>query len=100
MKPRSRRFVAQRFGVSEVDALLLVVVGGVVVPACLGDEFAPALGSMLFIDDEKWWCLLWCDRASAVLAKLSAATARVATPRYFMIIFCSSNRLLKNKSGG
>ena len=51
MKPRSRRFVAQRFGVSEVDALLLVVVGGVVVPACLGDEFAPALGSMLFMDE-------------------------------------------------
>jgi hypothetical protein len=59
-------------------------------PADAGDEFAPAL--------------LWWVRASAVLAKLSAATATMATPRYFKIIFgsfnsfCSRTKLVGNKS--
>jgi hypothetical protein len=80
-----------------VDALL-VGWGGVVVPTCFGEEFAPALGSMLFMDE--WWYLLWCDRASAVLAKLSAATAIMPTPRYFKIIFGFLHQFwIKNKAG-
>jgi hypothetical protein len=34
---------------------------------------------------------LWWDQASAVVAKLSAATATVAMPRCLKIISCSSN---------
>jgi hypothetical protein len=80
---------------------LLVVWGGVVVPACFGDEFAPAFGSMLFMD-EWWWCRLWCDRASAALAKLSAATETMAIPRYLKIMFvpptiCSRIKLMLRK---
>jgi hypothetical protein len=70
-----------------VDALL-VGRGGVVVPACFEEELAPALGSMLFMDE--WWCRLWWERASAVLAKLSAATATMAMPRYLEVISSSS----------
>jgi len=49
-EPRERGFNANASVFSEADALL-VGWGGVVVPACLGDEFAPALGCMLFMDE-------------------------------------------------
>jgi hypothetical protein len=79
-----------------VDALL-VGWGGVVVPACFGDEFAPAFGSMLFMD-EWWWCRLWCDRASAALAKLSAATATMAIPKYLIIIGLFLQRFVRGQN--
>jgi hypothetical protein len=48
--------------------------------------------------DERW-CRLWCDRASAVVTKLSAVTATRAIPKYLKTIKLFLQRLSEHKTG-